>query len=132
MTRFMISLDDAVNLVWHAFGDMHGGEIYVKKIPSMKIIDIASVINPTAQIKTIGIRPGEKIHEQMIGQEDDRFAFDFGDHFRIYPAAIYGMDRYEGHGGAAVEPGFSYSSDQNEEWMSQEELKSWLNQFRLE
>ena len=98
----------------------------------MKVTEIIEAVLPGREVEETGIRPGEKLHEQMIGQEDDRFTFDFGGHFRIYPAAIYGMDRYEGHGGTAVEPGFSYSSDQNKEWMSQEELKSWLNQFRAD
>ena len=70
MTRFMISLEQGVELVWHAFDDMIGGEIYVKKIPSMKVTDIANVIAPDAEQKIIGIRPGEKLHEQMIGEED--------------------------------------------------------------
>ena len=83
MTRFMISLDDAVNLVWHAFEDMHGGEIYVKKIPSMKIVDIASAINPDAKIKTIGVRPGEKIHEQMIGVEDAEHTYEYSDYYKF-------------------------------------------------
>ena len=73
MTRFMISLDQGVELVWHAFEDMVGGEIYVKKIPSMKITDIAKVIAPQAKHKIIGIRPGEKLHEQMISSEDSVF-----------------------------------------------------------
>jgi FlaA1/EpsC-like NDP-sugar epimerase len=71
MTRFMISLDQGVELVWDAFNDMIGGEIYVKKIPSMKLIDIASVIAPQAKHEIVGIRPGEKLHEEMISDEDD-------------------------------------------------------------
>ena len=70
MTRFMITLKQGVELVWKAFEDMVGGEIYVKKIPSMKVTDIATVIAPKAKKKIIGIRPGEKLHEQMIGSED--------------------------------------------------------------
>ena len=70
MTRFMISLDQGVELVWDAFNDMIGGEIYVKKIPSMKLIDIASVIAPQAKHEIVGIRPGEKLHEEMISAED--------------------------------------------------------------
>ena len=70
MTRFMITLEQGVELVWHAFDDMQGGEIYVKKIPSMTILDIARAVAPEAEHKIIGIRPGEKIHEQMIGVED--------------------------------------------------------------
>ena len=129
MTRFMITLDQAVDLVETAFSQMEGGEIFVKRIPSMEVTEIIEAVLPGREIEETGIRPGEKLHEQMIGQEDDRFTFDFGDHFRIYPAAIYGMDRYEGHGGTIVEPGFTYSSDRNEEWMSKEELQLWIKQF---
>ena len=67
MTRFMISLEEAVELVWHAFDDMKGGEIYVKKIPSMKVIDVALAVDDKAKQEEVGIRPGEKLHEQMIG-----------------------------------------------------------------
>ncbi len=86
MTRFMISLEDGVKLVWHAFKDMLGGEIYVKKIPSMKIIDIAKAIAPEAKLKTIGIRPGEKLHEQMIGLEDAPHTYEYKEYFKILPA----------------------------------------------
>ena len=72
MTRFMITLDQGIELVWKAFEEAEGGEIFVKKIPSMNIVDIARAINPSAKLKTIGIRPGEKLHEQMIGR---RFPF---------------------------------------------------------
>src|SRR5690606_5687734 len=70
MTRFMISLEQGVELVWHAFEDMEGGEIYVKKIPSMRVTDLARVVAPKAKLEIVGIRPGEKLHEQMIGAED--------------------------------------------------------------
>jgi UDP-N-acetylglucosamine 4,6-dehydratase (inverting) len=130
MTRFMITLDQGVDLVETAFSEMVGGEIFVRKIPSMDVTEIIEAVLPGREVEVTGIRPGEKLHEQMIGQEDDRFTFDFGDHFRIYPAAIYGMDRYEGHGGKSVQPGFSYTSDQNDTWMSVEELRSWLKNFR--
>ncbi|MDR8242603.1 UDP-N-acetylglucosamine 4,6-dehydratase (inverting), partial [Acinetobacter baumannii] len=70
MTRFMISLEQGVELVWHAFEDMVGGEIYVKKIPSMKVTDLAAVVAPEAKQEVVGIRPGEKLHEQMISVED--------------------------------------------------------------
>ena len=128
MTRFMITLDQGVDLVETAFEEMIGGEIFVKKIPSMKVTDIIDAVLPGRKVEETGVRPGEKLHEQMIGPEDDRFTFDFGDHYRIYPAATFGMDRYEGHGGKPVEPGFSYTSDQNSEWMTIEQLLNWLNQ----
>ena len=85
MTRFMISLEQGVNLVWHAFEDMMGGEIYVKKIPSIKVTDIAEVISPKAKHKIIGIRPGEKLHEQMIGSDDAGLTFEFSDYYKILP-----------------------------------------------
>ena len=86
MTRFMITLDDGVKLVWHAFEDMVGGEIYVKKIPSMNIMDIADAIAPNAKKDFIGIRPGEKIHEKMISVEDSLTTYEYEDYFKILPA----------------------------------------------
>jgi UDP-N-acetylglucosamine 4,6-dehydratase (inverting) len=127
MTRFMITLDQGIDLVETAFSEMVGGEIFVKKIPSMKVTDIIEAVLPGREVQETGIRPGEKLHEQMVGPEDDRFTFDFDDHFRIYPAATYGMDRYEGHGGQPVEVGFSYTSDRNSEWMKREALLKWLS-----
>ena len=83
MTRFMITLESAVELVWSAFEDMYGGEIYVKKIPSMSIADIAKAVSPKAKFDIIGIRPGEKLHEQMIGFEDAPYTYEYGDHYKI-------------------------------------------------
>ena len=85
MTRFMITLEQGVELVWKAFEDMLGGEIYVKKIPSMKLIDIAKVIAPKANHKIIGIRPGEKLHEQMIGIEDSYSTYEYFNYYKILP-----------------------------------------------
>src|SRR5690606_3790390 len=88
MTRFMITLEQAVDLVWRAFADMKGGEIYVKKIPSMTVLDIARAIAPQARLETVGIRPGEKLHEQMIGQEDSANTFAYDDYYTIRPAIL--------------------------------------------
>ena len=85
MTRFMISLDQGVELVWHAFKDMIGGEIYVRKIPSMKVIDIAKTIAPRVKHKIIGIRPGEKLHEQMISSEDANSTYEYTNYYKILP-----------------------------------------------
>ena len=85
MTRFMITLEQGVNLVWDAFSDMEGGEIYVKKIPSMKITDIAKAVSDTAKQKIIGIRPGEKVHEQMIGTEDASYTYEYSEYYKILP-----------------------------------------------
>ena len=86
MTRFMISLEQGVELVWKAFEDMIGGEIYIKKIPSMQITDIGRVVAPDANQRVIGIRPGEKLHEQMIGIEDSPFTYEYDEYFKIVPA----------------------------------------------
>lgn len=128
MTRFMISLEQGVDLVWHAFQDMVGGEIYVKKIPSMKVVDLANVIAPDAVHEIIGIRPGEKLHEQMIGAEDALYTYEYADHFKILPA-IHEWDRdvMRIKDGVRVPENFSYTSDNNSEWMSSESLRDWIN-----
>lgn len=127
MTRFMITLEQGVELVWHAFEDMAGGEIYVKKIPSMNIIDIAKAAVPKASHEVVGIRPGEKLHEQMIGIEDALYTFEYPEHFKILPA-IHGWseDPARIKDGAKVSPDFNYSSDNNKEWMSVAELQTWI------
>jgi UDP-N-acetylglucosamine 4,6-dehydratase/5-epimerase len=128
MTRFMISLEDGVELVWHAFNDMEGGEIYVKKIPSMKITDIAKVISPNADIKVIGIRPGEKLHEQMIGIEDTPYTYEYKDHYKILPAINdWFNDKSRIKNGKKVSSNFIYCSDNNSEWMNVEDLKTWID-----
>jgi|TARA_B110000879_G_scaffold189126_1_gene252348 UDP-N-acetylglucosamine 4,6-dehydratase (inverting) len=128
MTRFMISLEEGVELVWHAFHDMKGGEIYVKKIPSMKVTDIANAISPNAAIKIIGIRPGEKLHEQMIGLEDTPYTYEYEDHYKILPAINdWFNDESRIKDGKKVSSDFIYSSDNNSEWMREDDLKFWVN-----
>ena len=128
MTRFMISLEEGVELVWHAFHDMKGGEIYVKKIPSMKVTDIANAISPNAAIKIIGIRPGEKLHEQMIGLEDTPYTYEYEDHYKILPAINdWFNDESRIKDGKKVSSDFIYSSDNNSEWMREDDLKVWVN-----
>lgn len=127
MTRFMISLDQGVELVWHAFGDMVGGEIYVKKIPSMKVTDIARVIAPEATQEIVGIRPGEKLHEQMIGAEDSYFTYEYPEHYKVLPQINdWGTDANRIKNGAKVQEGFVYSSDTNAEWMTDADLQAWV------
>jgi UDP-N-acetylglucosamine 4,6-dehydratase (inverting) len=128
MTRFMISLEQGVELVWHAFDDMEGGEIYVKKIPSMKVTDIAQVVAPEATQEVIGIRPGEKLHEQMISEEDSQFTYEYPEHFKILPA-IHNWAESEARikDGRRVAEGFSYTSDNNQEWMAHEQLRAWID-----
>jgi len=127
MTRFMISLEEGVKLVWHAFDDMQGGEIYVKKIPSMNITDIAKAVSEDAKHKIIGIRPGEKIHEQMIGPEDAPHTYEYEDHYKILPAIYnWSSDPERNKGGVKVAEDFVYSSEINQEWMSVEDLQRWI------
>ena len=134
MTRFMITLEQGVELVWHAFNDMVGGEIYVKKIPSMNICDIARAVDPDCRQKIIGIRPGEKLHEQMISPEDAPHTYEYEGHYKILPA-IHSWDRDAGRikGGTKVSEGFSYRSDTNAAWMTIPELQAWIaaNKERL-
>jgi UDP-N-acetylglucosamine 4,6-dehydratase (inverting) len=128
MTRFMISLEQGVDLVWHAFKDMLGGEIYVKKIPSMKITDIAKVIAPKAKHKIIGIRPGEKLHEQMIGSEDSSYTYEYSNYFKILPQINeWWKDKMRIKNGKKVPEGFVYSSENNTNWVTKNELKKWLS-----
>lgn len=127
MTRFMISLEQGVELVWHAFEDMVGGEIYVKKIPSMKVTELGKVIAPEARQDIVGIRPGEKLHEQMIGSEDSFYTYQYKDYFKILPAIHeWDKDAHRIKDGQKVDEGFSYTSDNNSEWMSSDELKAWI------
>ena len=132
MTRFMITLEQGVELVWHAFEDMIGGEIYVKKIPSMKVTDVALSILPDAKLNIVGIRPGEKLHEQMISAEDSYYTYEYPEHYKILPA-INGWENCTKRikNGKKVPEGFIYSSDNNTEWMSIETLQNWLSNNKL-
>ena len=130
MTRFMISLEQAVELVWHAFEDMVGGEIYVKKIPSMAITDIAKAIAPQAEFDIIGIRPGEKLHEQMISSEDSFSTYEYPAYYKVLPALNAWCDDPERiKDGRKVPEGFMYTSDTNPEWMAISSLQTWIAQY---
>lgn len=131
MTRFMISLEQGVELVWHAFEDMVGGEIYVKKIPSMKVTDLARVVAPECKQEVVGIRPGEKLHEQMIGSEDAYYTFEYPEHFKILPTINnWGSSPERIKDGTKVSEGFVYASDNNTEWMADADLQAWLDANR--
>ncbi|MBU3540794.1 UDP-N-acetylglucosamine 4,6-dehydratase (inverting) [Polynucleobacter sp. UB-Tiil-W10] len=128
MTRFMITLDQGVELVWRAFEDAIGGEIYVKKIPSMTITDIAHAVLPNARFDIVGIRPGEKLHEQMIGTEDAPYTYEYDSHFKILPAIhSWHEDPARIGDGKIVPPDFIYSSDNNPEWMTKDDLRLWID-----
>lgn len=131
MTRFMITLEQGVELVWHAFNDMEGGEIYVKKIPSMKVVDLAHAVAPEAKQEFVGIRPGEKVHEQMIGSEDSFYTYEYPEHFKILPAINnWNTSSERIKDGVKVPEGFSYTSDNNQDWMSVDTLQTWIAKNR--
>lgn len=127
MTRFMITLEQGVELVWHAFEDMEGGEIYVKKIPSMKVVDIARAVDPEARHEIVGIRPGEKLHEQMIGPEDAHYTFEYSNHFKILPAIHSWHEDFKRiKDGKRVPENFTYASNNNSDWMDITVLRGWI------
>ena len=127
MTRFMISLEQGVHLVWQALGSMDGGEIYVKKIPSMNITDIARAIAPDSEFEIIGIRPGEKLHEQMIALEDAYYTYEYKDYYKILPSIrFWGGEKIKIGEGVKVPENFTYCSDTNPDWMSIEQLQAYL------
>ena len=131
MTRFMITVEQGVELVWQAFSDMEGGEIYVRKIPSMRVTDIARAIAPDAKHEIVGIRPGEKLHEQMIGVEDAYHTYEYDHYFKILPAINnWSEDPNRIKSGLRVPEGFVYASDTNTEWMTPDELRAWIRDNR--
>lgn len=131
MTRFMITLEQGVELMWHAFDDMVGGEIYVKKIPSMSITEIAQAVAPDASYDIVGIRPGEKLHEQMIGSEDSLYTYEYDDYYKVLPAIHnWSKDPERINDGTLVDPDFIYGSDNNTDRMSVDSLRSWIDSNR--
>jgi len=127
MTRFMITLVEGVEFVWNAFDDMEGGETYVKKIPSMKVTDIAKAVAPNAKHEIIGIRPGEKIHEQMISEVDSFHTYEYSNYYKILPNINnWSSSKERIKDGIKVKEGFCYTSVNNEEWMSVKTLQKWI------
>lgn len=130
MTRFWISLDDGVDLVFKAIEIARGTEIFVSKIPSFKVTDLATAMAPDAEQENVGIRAGEKLHEIMITTEDSRRAYDFGNFFIIYPQVDWwDINRHFTEGGKKIENGFQYSSDANDVWLTVEQLKEELKKI---
>ncbi|WP_186647729.1 UDP-N-acetylglucosamine 4,6-dehydratase (inverting) [Fluviispira vulneris] len=128
MTRFWITLDQGIDLVLKAFEVNFGGGIYVPKIPSMKIIDVAHAIAPECEIKIIGIRPGEKLHECMIGEDDADYTYEYNDYYVIHPAIHnWYLDTNRINEGIKVKEGFRYSSEINEKWLKSDELLEILS-----
>lgn len=132
MTRFWITLDQGVDLVLKGFERMHGGEIFVPKIPSMNIMDLAKAVAPDAEIKIVGIRPGEKLHEVMIPEDDARNTIEYDDYFAILPSfQEWGrqglLDESQGR---RCPENYRYSSETNTSWLSVEELREMINAAR--
>lgn len=128
MTRFNISLDEGVDMVLYAIKNAWGGEIFVPKIPSYRIVDVASAIGPDCEQKIVGIRPGEKIHEEMITEADSYTTVDLGEYYAILPQVpIWSKDDYlKSFDAKEVKPGFSYNSGTNEEWLSVEDIQNLI------
>lgn len=128
MTRFWITLEQGVDFVLRSLERMKGGEIFVPKIPSMNIIDLARAIAPDCQTEIVGIRPGEKLHEVMVPEDDARYTLEYEDHFAILP--FFYHEDIEGYarrnGGQRCPEGFRYSSDTNNRWLSVDEMRDML------
>ena len=126
MTRFWITLDEGVEFVLSSLEIMRGGEIFVPKIPSMRIVDLATAMAPQAELKIVGIRPGEKLHEMMISADDARSTVDLGDRYAIEPAFVeYSRKSFTQDFETAPE-NFSYTSDANSEWLDGDALLAML------
>jgi UDP-N-acetylglucosamine 4,6-dehydratase/5-epimerase len=129
MTRFWITLEQGVDFVLQSLERMIGGETFVPKLPSMKITDVAAAVAPECELQTIGIRPGEKLHEVMVSDDDARQTLDCGDFYTVVPVA--GKDEFENfrraHSGTPCPDGFRYSSDTNSHWLSVDELRRMLD-----
>ncbi|WP_078378899.1 UDP-N-acetylglucosamine 4,6-dehydratase (inverting) [Sutcliffiella halmapala] len=122
MTRFWITLDQGVKFVLDSLERMQGGEIFVPKIPSMRVIDLAVAIAPECEMENVGIRPGEKLHEAMITEDDARRTLEFDSYYVIQPEFQWWSDELK-HEGKELEEGFKYTSDLNKEWLTVEELR---------
>ncbi len=123
MTRFWITLDKGVQFVLDSLDRMKGGEIFIPKIPSMSMVDLAKAISPNAELKVVGIRPGEKLHEAMITEDDAPNVMEFDDYYVIQPT-FHWWRKDHLNGGKPVPEGFRYTSDNNTQWLREEELKT--------
>jgi UDP-N-acetylglucosamine 4,6-dehydratase len=130
MTRFWLTIDQGVEFVMNSLERMHGGEIFVPKIPSFKVVDVAKVVAPTSKLELIGIRPGEKLHEVMITEDDSYYTVEFEEYYAILSPSLLLSDYYK-RNGKIVKPGFRFSSDSNELWHTLESFKSVLLQNSL-
>jgi UDP-N-acetylglucosamine 4,6-dehydratase/5-epimerase len=128
MTRFWITLDQGVQFVLDSLQRMCGGEIFVPKIPSMRVVDLAKAIAPECEIEIVGVRPGEKLHEVMITEDDARHTVEFDTYYVIQPEFPWWSHEYEKYGKSLPE-GFKYASDTNTQWLSIEELRKLVKEI---
>jgi UDP-N-acetylglucosamine 4,6-dehydratase len=127
MTRFWIDIDSAVKFVVDSLEIMTGGELYVPKIPSMRIVDLAKAVSPVSELQEIGLRPGEKLHEEMISEDDIRRTIITGDRYIVMPTiSEWG---YKPPSGSQMVEGKAYRSDTNELWLSESEIKNYIKKF---
>ena len=126
MTRFWITLDQGVQFVFDSLERMHGGEIFVPKIPSMRVVDLAKAIAPECDIKIVGIRPGEKLHEAMIMEDDARHTVEYDSYYVIQPEFPFWSKKFS-EGGKTLPDGFAYTSDSNHAWLSIDELMTLIH-----
>lgn len=130
MTRFWITLEEGVELVFKALRESKGGETYISKIPSFHITDLAKALDPNVEIDEVGIREGEKLHEVMVTKDDSRSTYEYEKHYIVYPNFEWWNNKeYFTEGGTLVEEGFEYNSGTNKEWLSVEELRKALEQM---
>lgn len=130
MTRFWITLDEAVDLVIKAIDEARGGELFIHKCPSFRVVDLAEAMLPGCELEDVGIRAGEKLHEVMITDEDSRSAYEYEDYYIIYPELEW-WSNHEVEGGKKVEDRFFYASDNNEDWLTVEELREALKDMDI-
>lgn len=128
MTRFWISLEQGVRFVIQCLDEMHGGEVFVPKIPSMKVVDLAKVVAPQAKINVIGIRPGEKLHEVLISEDEARTVVELDDMYVVQPAEALWFGRDWENKGKSIADEFRYASNTNTEWLSVEQIGAIVNQ----
>jgi UDP-N-acetylglucosamine 4,6-dehydratase len=132
MTRFWLTLEQGVRFVIHCTEQMQGGEVFVPKIPSTKIVDLAQVIAPNAELNDIGIRPGEKLHEALINEDEARSTIELDDMFVVQPSSALWFGRYWQDKGRSLPDGFRYSSDTNPEWLSVDQIRALVAPFEIE
>lgn len=131
MTRFMIDVDSSIDMVFTAINISVGGEIFIKKSPSMKVIDLAKAINPRAKFSVIGIRAGEKIHEQMFGEDESKYCYEMKDYYIILPSIIK-INKFKKLilKAKKVDKNFIYSSDSNRNWLNTKKFNLWLKKYK--